>query len=391
MWGNARFDNHMQSIINEIKNLLKDVSCVTDKTRKDTCDISQISFWDNPLLPNLLSYCFDNILGFDVKYRIAEKVNYIIEFDYKGTYAVAKHFKMSYDILIDSKYKSEFLLILQQIRPLLENLFELIGEEALCNNNFSMKNEAIEYFDKLQYYQNKIEMLEQRRNTVQEKVYGQYDVTVTSKYTRHTPKCQKYLRSLYYEIEYNIESYIDTFFSALEHILTLLYPFTEQFSLSKSYYKDNIRSTKWHWSKKLDDVCGNKIPRDVYENLKRIKEIYRNHNAHGGFSREMMAYVQIPEFGRYPIYVGKEYLKGFIDNEDTSVSYDKYIEARDVFIKFWQILDTNFEIPMLFIKSGLAIPVDTTIYTKDICSVEQAKRFIDKTWFEIDNQANMDW
>lgn len=47
----------------------------------------------NPLDPNLLSYCFDNVLGFDVRYRIYEKVNYIIEFDYKGTYGYVAHEK----------------------------------------------------------------------------------------------------------------------------------------------------------------------------------------------------------------------------------------------------------------------------------------------------------
>jgi len=46
---------------------------------------------------------------------------------------------------------------------------------------------------------------------------------------------------------------------------------------------------------------------------------------------------------------------------------------------------------MLFVRSGLPIPVDTERYTKNIDSVEQAKWLIGKMWFDIDNQSNMDW
>ena len=163
---------------------------------------------------------------------------------------------------------------------------------------------------------------------------------------------------------------IDTFFSALEHVLTLLYPFTDNFSAGKSYYSNCIRNTKWHWEKKLQDVCGSSMPNKITSALRRIKEVYRNHNTHGGFSREMMAYVQIPNFGRFPMYVGKEYLRGFVDGCLDTISYEMYCDAKKVFSGFWDILDTVYEIPMLFVRSGLPISVDTERYTKNIDSVE---------------------
>ena len=61
----------------------------------------EINYSENPLNPNLLAYYFDNILGIDVKYRIFEKVNYIIGFDYKGTLTCAHHLKLSYNISIE--------------------------------------------------------------------------------------------------------------------------------------------------------------------------------------------------------------------------------------------------------------------------------------------------
>ncbi|MBR0535878.1 MAG: hypothetical protein IIX14_05810 [Clostridia bacterium] len=382
----------VSTVVNQIKHLLKNISVVSENTQRNDEHLVEIQYADNPLDPNLLAYCFDNILGFDVRYRIFEKVNYIIQFDYKGTFAAVGHFKMSYTLSIDRQYKDEIISTFQQVLPLLEQLFMLIGEQALTNNEFSMKNEAAEYFGKLSFYEKKIESLEKREKIIKEKCRNKYDVTKYSNgCTCFTPKGQEYLHSLSSEITYDIEAYIDTFFSALEHVLTLLYPFVNSSNLVDSYYKNYIRNTRWSWDAKIRDVCGNSMPTGICAELRRIKEVYRNHNAHGGFSREMMAYVQIPKFGRFPIYVGKEYLKGFINCSYDDISYDMYLDAKAVFNQFWKTLDSEFEIPMLFIRSGLAIPIDTSIYTDGIKTKEQAERFIDKTWFDIDNQSNMDW
>lgn len=380
------------AVTSQIKSLLKEISTVSDQTQRNNDNCAVIQYAENPLEPNLLAYCFDIILGFDVRYKIAEKVNYIIDFDYKGTFATVGHYKMSYRLSVDKKYKEEIISVFSQVRPLLEQLFMLIGEQALANNDFSMKNEAPEYFSKLSFYETRIEKLEQRKHIVQDKCRGKYNVVKYDRgHTCMTPMGQDYLHSLHNEITYDIEAYIDTFFSALEHVLTLLYPFTNMPSLEKSYYRNYIRNTKWAWDVKICDICGALMPEEIVSELRRIKEVYRNHNAHGGFSREMMAYVQIPNFGRFPMYVGKEYLKGFINGYSDTISHQMYLDAKRVFNAFWSYLDTQFEIPMMFIRSGLAIPVNTEIYTNGIEKREQAEWTIEKMWYDIDNQSNMDW
>ena len=380
------------AVTSQIKSLLKEISTVSDQTQRNNDNCAVIQYAENPLEPNLLAYCFDIILGFDVRYKIAEKVNYIIDFDYKGTFATVGHYKMSYRLSVDKKYKEEIISVFSQVRPLLEQLFMLIGEQALANNDFSMKNEAPEYFSKLSFYETRIEKLEQRKHIVQDKCRGKYNVVKYDRgHTCMTPMGQDYLHSLHNEITYDIEAYIDTFFSALEHVLTLLYPFTNMPSLEKSYYRNYIRNTNWAWDVKICDICGALMPEEIVSELRRIKEVYRNHNAHGGFSREMMAYVQIPNFGRFPMYVGKEYLKGFINGYSDTISHQMYLDAKRVFNAFWSYLDTQFEIPMMFIRSGLAIPVNTEIYTNGIETREQAEWTIEKMWYDIDNQSNMDW
>ena len=381
-----------ECLTEEIRELLKDISAINANTQRNDDQCVDINFFENPLDPNLLAYCFDVILGFDVRYRIFEKVNYIIDFDYKGTFASARHFKMSYRLSVQKQYRDEIIAVFEKVHLLLEQLFTLIGEQALRNNDFSMKNESCDYFSKLKFYENRIENLVCRKKTIEEKCRGKYDITeIDGKYKCMRMKGSYYLIALGSEITYDIEAYIDTFFSALEHVLTLLYPFTDNFSAGKSYYSNCIRNTKWHWEKKIQDVCGSSMPDEITSALRRIKEVYRNHNTHGGFSREMMAYVQIPNFGRFPMYVGKEYLRGFVDGCLDTISYEMYCDAKKVFSEFWDILNTVYEIPMLFVRSGLPISVDTERYTKNIDSVEQAKWLIEKMWFDIDNQSNMDW
>ena len=382
----------VESVTEEIKKLLKDISVVNDFTLRNDEQRVEINFFENPLNPNLLAYCFDVILGFDVRYRIFEKVNFIIDFDYKGTFATVGHFKMSYRLSIQKEYRDEIIASFEKVRSLLEKLFMLIGEQSLGDNEFSMENESRDYFSKLSFYEKRIESLAHRKEIVTEKCRGKYDITeIDGKYKCIRMKGSDYLRSLHTEIIYDIEAYIGTFYSALEHVLTLLYPFADSFSMDKSYYKCYIRNTKWHWESKIQDVCGSSMPDKITSALRRIKEVYRNHNAHGGFSREMMAYVQIPNFGRFPLFIGKEYLKGFANGCSDAISYDMYLDAKEVFSEFWEILDTIYKIPMLFVRSGLPISVDTKRYTENIKDEKDAKWLIDKMWFDIDNQSNMDW
>lgn len=105
----------------------------------------------------------------------------------------------------------------------------------------------------------------------------------------------------------------------------------------------------------------------------------------------MMAYIQIPNFGRFPIYIGKKYLKGFAEGEDDSVTFDMYLSTKKIFCDFIDFLDLNFSIPMLIIRSGLPIPTDTGLYMNGITSREDAQEFVEKMWYDIDNQFNMDW
>lgn len=380
----------MNKYINQIKELLHSFSEVTDVTKTNKDNWVTINYYDNPLNPYLLSYCFDVVLDFDVRYRIFEKVNYVIEFDYKGTYGMVGHYKMSYQLNVERQFEAEIIELFSLIKTLLSQAFLEMSEVALANNEFTMENESQYYLNKFYFYQVRIEKLECRRTIISDKCKGQW-VTIETEhgYTLKRPKCQDIINSLRNETTYSIETYVDVFFSCIEHILTLLYPFLPTFDQTKSY-KNYIHNSKWTWDKKIEQVCGGALNNHI-EPLRYIKEVYRNRSTHGMFSRELKVYVGVPKFGRFPMYIGKRYLKGFLEDNDDRLTYDKFLDIKDKFNSFLNNLNVTFEIPMLFIKSGLPIPVNTELYTKGVSTAEQADYSISRLWYELDNQSNMEW
>ncbi len=205
----------------------------------------------------------------------------------------------------------------------------------------------------------------------------------------YIPKNQDKLIEIGNEIIYSIESYIDVFFSFIEHILTLLYPFLDHFDKSKSY-KDKIYNSAWTWDKKIEEICENKL--DGYiDGLREIKEVYRNRHAHGMFSRELKVYAKIPGWVKYPMFIGKRYLNGFLEDNDDKLTYEKFLKIKKLFNDFLSALDFFFEIPTLFIKSGLPIPLDIHSQIEEIKTIREANYEIDRRWYEIYNQSNMDW
>lgn len=379
----------------ELRNLLRHISPVSIKTISQPEDETEvIDGLSNPLDPNLLQYCFDHVLGFEVSYRIAEKVNYVIEFDYKGTYGYVIHRKLSYELKIHRKYKDELLEALQKARQLLSEVFFECGKEALKNNTFTMENEAPAFQEKLDFYSERIDDLEKKRSMLDKEQTRQVRAAIKENrnWTDIFNFYSEQLRLNRLEQKYSIESYIDTRFSCLEHILTLLYPFTPRFSLDKSYSKEFINNPRWTWDKKLSDVaCGNDSIMSLLAPLREIKEIYRNRNAHGLFSRELKVYVPIEQFGRYPMYLGKNYLQGFVDDFSISLDYERFCKIRELFGQLLDLLREEYGIPMVFIERGVFIPVEAGGLIEGITSIEEAEHAIEKYYYMMDNQLNMDW
>ena len=379
--------------MNELKTLLSAFGPVTGDTVKlPPADTAVIDGSANPLNPNLLSYCFENVLGFTVPHRIAPKVDYVIEFDYRGTYGCAESRKLGFDLTIHKRYRQELIELFSRARELLLKYYLECGRTALGQNTFTMCNETCGYTEKLNFYASRIADLETRLKA-QEDEQPQKIQEAMKAGENWTVLFNRYSESghaMRQEQRYAVESYIDTYFSYLEHVLTLLYPFTPQFDPGKSYYESYIRNPRWTWSRKLSDVGGSALEPFI-KPLREIKEIYRNPNAHGMFTRELKVYAQIDGWGRYPMYLGKDYLQGFIDDHPTELNYSRFCEIRALFERVTAALRDTFPIPMIFVESGIQIPVEVSLLTQGITDPDDARRRIDYLYFQMDNQINMDW
>ena len=388
----------MGNKLDKLKELLKDFKPVDvnkEQIKKSELqrEMVDIDYKKNPLNPNLLAFCFKNVLGFEVRYIIFEKINYIINFCYKDTYGCASHKKISYNVSVSRDYEKEILEIFFEAKKLLSEYFFECGKEALQKNEFAMENECLNFTKKLVFYNKRIDMLEQSIPILKYECRKQIKEAIDNKaeWTSINNKFSDLMSEKRLEQLCLIESYIDVFFSYIEHISILLYPFLPLFKLSESY-GDKIHNTCWNWKRKLVDVCCNdKEMEDIIDELKKIKEIYRNRNAHGMFSRELKVYAQINGFGKYPMYIGKNYLQGLVEDEDIELNYKKFIEIKKIFDKTIDRLCSMYEIPMAFITSGLPIPVDVSVLTNGVKTLKEAEMIIDKCWFNIDNQSNMDW
>lgn len=381
--------------IDKLKELLSDFSPRNENT-VEPASTYIINYGENTLNPDLMSYCFDTILGFKVYYRISEKVNYEIHFDYKGTHGYVVHRKLSYEFSIDETYKEEIIILFSEVRGILEEYFLECSEISLNKNEFTMENEYIEYYEKFTFYEERIEELNEKSISIKEEKnqklkdidLGKGNAVEWSKiYNGYNKKHRKIIL----EMKYAIESYIDVFYSFLEHVLTLLYPFSDQFDLSVSYYKNYIHNRGWTWNRKIIDTFSPLDMTETIKKLREIKEIHRNRNAHGSFSKELKVYASIKGLGRYPLYVGKEYLQGFTEDFDIQLNYDRYIEYKKVFHDFFDIADKEYPIPMVYIKTGLPISVDVDYLIEDVKNEDDAEKIADMLLFELDNQLNMDW
>lgn len=378
----------IQEYYDQIKLLWKDITPVTEKT-KSINHSAEIDMNENPLNANLLGYCFNAILGFEVCYRPFEKINYAIRFDYKGTCAHAVDRKMEYVIILEKSAKAEFIEILKETKPILNKILQCISQESLERNEFTLINHFRQYKDKLSYDEEKIDKLYELQRIYENE--GHVIISFIDNCQMASQVCEEMgwrPNIEWRRLTYEIEAYINDYYSYLEHLLTLLIPFSPNFDSSKPYKETWTKG----WIKKIEMVWGkDAVDYELFEELKRYKEVYRNRNAHGLFSRETKAYIQIPELGRYLMGIGNHYLKGFMDDGDVYLSINTYQEFKKSCRQFEGFVYNTYPIAMVFIERGLNIPVHIMQEIENIHTVEEANEMVDKILYCLDRAANMDW
>ena len=356
-----------------------------------------------PIEPHLMSYIFDKILGFDVCYRPFEKVNYQISFKYKEKLGCISHFKLSYRLHIDKIVENEVLNIFKEINGLFEKALLEFSQEAVKKNQYSLPNYYNEYSRKICIIENNIEKI---KNRIDKKIKLKerdlqtlIDTGSANKYIEidhgkykeikylTSEVCKKYDKVIYRlneELSYTIELYIDNFFSSLEHFFVLLFPMTSKYDENEEFSK----YLECDWRSKIEKLSNEHM--NELEELSRIKELYRNRFAHGFFSREKIVHVQIPNYGMYPLWIGKRYCKGY-SGTTNKLTYEIYQESKEVFDDFMNKIIKDYMLQFNIIISGIPSFLQKSIYKDAFMDEEKNREWIDKYWYEQDNMLNMDW
>lgn len=369
----------------KIKLLMKDFKEADSKNSKKKVSLK---FNEIPIEPHLMGYLFKNILGFNVQYRIFEKINYYIFFTYKEYEGCISHRKLCYELEIESEIKDEVLSIFINAKKLLEEYFLELSINSIHKDNYVLDNNIYSYKQRISFYSNQIKknnrvlknMEAGKRDSrkirkVNNTIEGRFDEIINLSY--------KYKQSL----KYNLESYIDSFFSLLEHLLTLVSVFTNY----KSKYKTFLHVTKTGWTSKWTLVFGNtKKSKELLVQLETLKDLYRNRLSHGMFSKELKISVNIDNFGYYPLFVGDK-LRGFSDNKNIVLDYNKFLEVQKIYRSIMQYFKMRYKCEMIIIESGIPIYLDKTQYTKALLSPKNAEDYVDYISYIQDNQYNMDW
>ncbi len=207
------------------------------------------------------------------------------------------------------------------------------------------------------------------------------------------------IASVYSPWKYKIEGFyysvamIDAFFSRLEHLLILTIPFV-RFDASKYSLPSLINSNWTEKYKFIFDLTSDKVALRHYEQLRNIKDRYRNIFSHGFFQKdEASLFVHMPVVGAIPAYLStpEENIQLSIV-PISQIAFRQICQAFDSFDRF--IRSSNIRFGMRFVEAGLDVAFDSNSVSKYLEATESDAKFYNFIEYQsclCDSVTNMDW
>lgn len=192
--------------------------------------------------------------------------------------------------------------------------------------------------------------------------------------------------------QYNALAMIDSYFSRLEHLLVLAFPF-----VSYDRKRDNlIKFVGSIWSDKFRRVINinSAQAKAHYDSLIDIKEKFRNTFAHGGFEKEGQSfYFHLDHIGIIPASMSG--IKNSIHFNDFPIDNDIFKSICSVFDSFDKYLSI-IEIPQVwkYVQSGLHLSLaDTDLeeLLKIVDNEEEYEEWISAQCYWMDQYENGDY
>lgn len=342
-----------------------------------TKDEEKICLYDNSLkefqlkefqIPFIIFFLFKRIKKFEIYFRTYEKVNFIIPFKYKNVSCIISDRKFGVFLSIENienveKIKTEILCKIKKATQIVDKLLQ---EESLL----------------------KIQNKEIRLPNFYNKLYNRYNYF--RKLSHEIYNSEKTFEKLY-EASFYVDSMINCFFSLLEHIMDLAFPFTNNFNQNINLLK-TLKSSWKEKFKQLFDLKNDIEANKIYSKIYKIKNEYRNTIAHGFLNENYYCDVMIDDIGYIPLSFSK--INNSIHYKLFTFDDIIYKECIAAFDSVLDLFESKYYRPFLIIKAGLEINLEPEKYKKYkliLSSDENTKKYIDYEIYIKDVNVNMDW
>ena len=315
-------------------------------------------------------YLFQRLLGMKVWYKPLEKVAFILFMRYKETdiaYVLSKLSFKFYQREIDEHDE-----IYNEIKEKIRNAIRLSQYEFKKDVERSIGDREVIFPNYTIRFERAFECLEVQ---VESNLNGGID-------------WPQYL----HRADCFINSYALHLVSYMEHVLTLLYPFSESYDAQldiKSFVTQNV-------SNKMESLFSG-LPSDdmqIKDKLSQITKYVRNPIAHGYLTRAYLGDVLIPGIG----YIPMSYSNYSLSTQNYPIIpvnlKHQYSEMREIKGSFDNLVEKLYPNATTIIKAGLDIKCDPKSrkkYMSVINNSDDTRDFILRELHRVYATINMEW
>lgn len=328
--------------------------------------------------------------GFNYTYQPVEKILCEIPFKYKDFTCWFTISKFGFDLTINSQdieVTKELIKKLNNAIKIADKLCSPLIEDMINKGNITLENQSTFIRRRYEYF----------RKTAEE--------LYTSPVPRVKKEDQGYIFSEFFrrknaevkrsqEGSFNAQAMLDAYFSLQEHLLVLLLPFCEfnKESENLTEFISNNWTTKF---KRIFKPQENKELMTHFENLRLIKESYRNKSAHGEFEKNNGSfYVHFGILGAVPVQMSQyDKIGEYSFVSITDFNFEDICKVIDAFDHYLATSD-KWKRPIFMISSGIDINYDDSSIKQYLTAIESdeiLQQFIEEYYQMEDRITNMDW
>ncbi|MDD2230500.1 MAG: hypothetical protein PHY48_13960 [Candidatus Cloacimonetes bacterium] len=357
----------MMTNISTIKRLMEGFAQTVESSE---ATLNMLELEEDDFTPYEVLYLFQHILGMKVRYKPDEKVAFILFLQYQKIEIayVLKKFSFKFhmrEVDNHAEVNNEIKEKIKHAIELSQNVFTEDAESSIIERNVIFPNYYLRFERAFECLENQIE----------------YNLSNRSDWPQNDHRADCFINS--YAL--HIVSYI-------EHVSTLLYPFSDSYDAQidlKSFVSQRMYD-------KIDCLFANPMSGGIQikNKITRLNKYVRNPIAHGYLTRAYFGDVLIPDIGYIPMSLSNYKLSSqnypFFP---VNLEY-QYNEMKEIKESFDYLMRQLYPNATEIIKSGLSIncdPKSRLEYLSVTQYSEYTEDFIASEQHKVDAMMNMEW